>query len=343
MNRMSKQAIPRGRPRRATEQSQLDLACAAVAHGGRRAILDHLAQAGELTVSEIATAFPQTSRQSISAHLRTLRRAKLVESQRRYRDEATAADGRERHYRASPQALVLVQQWVEHYSGFWTNKLDELALLAEGQPAPPQQTLSSAPMRTPVPVSLSAGPVSLVPLGTQHYPEIEAALVFRKLWTLSSSPMQTAQDARDYLDTALQEEASGRGVPFAILVTDRHGKPQFAGSTRFMNIAIEHGRLEIGWTWLLPQFQRSGVNRRVKFLQLMHCFEELGCRRVEFKGHARNERSRVALAGIGASFEGILRQHMRMPDGSWRDTFYCSVIAPEWPEVKARLESSIRA
>ena len=108
-----------------------------------------------------------------------------------------------------------------------------------------------------------------------------------------------------------------------------------------MSIVPEHRRLEIGWTWVGTAFQRTGANREAKLLQLGHAFEVLGANRVEFKTHAGNERSRTALAGIGATFEGIFRSHMIMPDGSIRDSAYFSVIADEWPAVKAGLVASL--
>ena len=99
----------------------------------------------------------------------------------------------------------------------------------------------------------------------------------------------------------------------------------------------EHKRLEIGWTWVGTAYQRSGANREAKLLQLTHAFETLEANRVEFKTHSRNEPSRNALAGIGATFEGVFRHHMIMPDGSLRDSAYFSITNVEWPTVKARL------
>ncbi|MGH6719586.1 MAG: GNAT family N-acetyltransferase, partial [Alphaproteobacteria bacterium] len=113
------------------------------------------------------------------------------------------------------------------------------------------------------------------------------------------------------------------------------------GSSRFLSIVPEHRRLEIGWTWVGTAFQRTGANREAKLLQLSHAFETLNANRVEFKTHSRNEGSRTALAGIGATFEGIFRNHMIMPDGSIRHSAYFSVIAEDWPEVKTRLQASL--
>ena len=114
------------------------------------------------------------------------------------------------------------------------------------------------------------------------------------------------------------------------------------GSSRYLSIVPEHRRLEIGWTWVGTAFQRTGANREAKLLQLTHAFETLGANRVEFKTHSRNERSRTALAGIGATFEGVFRNHMIMPDGSIRHSAYFSVIAEEWPAVKAALVDAPR-
>ena len=101
-----------------------------------------------------------------------------------------------------------------------------------------------------------------------------------------------------------------------------------------MNIVLEHRRLEIGWTWVARDWQRTGANREAKLLMLGHAFDDLGCRRVEFKTDSLNEPSRTALLGIGAQFEGIFRNHMVMPGGRMRHSAYYSVIDEEWPAVR---------
>jgi RimJ/RimL family protein N-acetyltransferase len=115
------------------------------------------------------------------------------------------------------------------------------------------------------------------------------------------------------------------------------------GSTRFLSIDRVNRHLEIGWTWVAPRFHGSGVNDEAKLLQLTHAFETLGCHRVQFKTDSLNERSRGALAGIGASFEGVFRNHMVMPDGRLRHSAWYSVVAEEWPSVKAHLEARLDA
>ena len=141
-----------------------------------------------------------------------------------------------------------------------------------------------------------------------------------------------------WFDTALANQDAGTERPFATIDL---ASGRAIGSSRFLSIVPEHRRLEIGWTWVGIAYQRTGANREAKLLQLAHAFETLGANRVEFKTHARNERSRNALAGIGATFEGVFRNHMVMPDGSLRDSAYFSIVADEWPAVRAELERGL--
>jgi RimJ/RimL family protein N-acetyltransferase len=99
--------------------------------------------------------------------------------------------------------------------------------------------------------------------------------------------------------------------------------------------------VEIGMTWILPQWQRTRVNTEAKFLQLSYCFEEAGVERVEFKTDALNARSRAAIARLGAREEGTMRSHMRRENGTLRDSVYFAITLPEWPLVKTRLESML--
>ena len=138
--------------------------------------------------------------------------------------------------------------------------------------------------------------------------------------------------------SALANASAGSELPFATI--DRaSGRP--IGSTRFMSIVPEHRRLEIGWTWLGRDWQRTGANREAKYLQMRHAFEVLGANRVEFKTDSRNEAARGGLLGAGTTFEGIFRNHMVMPDGPLRHSAWYSVIASEWPAVKMALEASL--
>lgn len=138
-------------------------------------------------------------------------------------------------------------------------------------------------------------------------------------------------DARQWIDEAL---AAPGHLPFAIVET---GKDKPIGSTRYLNIRPQHRSLEIGWTWLGQEWQRTAINTEAKLLLLSHAFERLGCVRVEFKTDARNERSQEALKRIGATREGVMRNHMIVQNNYVRDSVYFSIIDKEWERVKKRL------
>jgi RimJ/RimL family protein N-acetyltransferase len=135
-----------------------------------------------------------------------------------------------------------------------------------------------------------------------------------------------------WFDMALATENE---VPFVVIVAD-----QPAGSTRFGNIEPLHRRAEIGWTWLERNQWGTGVNVETKFLLLSRAFDDWGAMRVEFKTDARNLRVRGALLGIGATFEGIFRKHMVLPD-SIRDSAWYAITDDDWPAVKEMLEAKI--
>jgi RimJ/RimL family protein N-acetyltransferase len=132
----------------------------------------------------------------------------------------------------------------------------------------------------------------------------------------------------------LIEYVNGAGTGF--YTVDR-ATGEIVGGTALLAPDELNRSLEIGATWITPSHQRSAVNTEAKLLQLTHAFDVLGCERVYLKTDARNERSRAAIARIGAVEEGTLRRHMVLPDGTWRDSVYFSVIRPEWPAVKERL------
>ena len=138
-------------------------------------------------------------------------------------------------------------------------------------------------------------------------------------------------DTRQWIDEAL---AAPSQLPFAIVET---GKNRVIGSTRYLNIRREHRSLEIGWTWLGEEWQRTGINTEMKLLLLTHAFDQLGCVRVEFKTDARNLRSQRALERIGAQREGVMRNHMIVQGNFVRDSVYFSVIDSDWPQVRERL------
>ena len=189
------------------------------------------------------------------------------------------------------------------------------------------------------PVTLEGSIVRLEPLSLDHVAGLAAVALDPAIWRWTIARPTTEADLRAWAETAIAARDAGTELPFATI--DRaSGRP--IGSSRYMSVVLEHRRLEIGWTLVGTGFQRTGANREAKLLMLGHAFDTLGCRRVEFKTDALNEKSRTALLGIGAKFEGIFRNHMVMPDGRMRDSAYYSVIDSEWPEVRAALEASLR-
>lgn len=187
------------------------------------------------------------------------------------------------------------------------------------------------------PVVLEGDRVRLEPLRREHLADLAEVAFDEPLWRYTlARPTDTAA-LEAWLEAALDAADAGTEVPFATI--DRASNKAI-GSTRFLAIVPEHRRAEIGWTWVATAFQRTGANREAKRLQLEHAFEWLDANRIEFKTDSLNEKSRTALAALGATFEGTFRNHMIMPDGRLRHSAYFSVIREEWPAVKARLTAS---
>jgi RimJ/RimL family protein N-acetyltransferase len=191
-------------------------------------------------------------------------------------------------------------------------------------------------VRAPDRVVLAGRFVRLEPLEERHRDDLLAAAAqdaatFRYLFTDLSAgasvwPGYLADAMKpEYISWATVDAATGRAV----------------GSTRFLDIAPEHGRLEIGWTWIAPTHQRTATNTEAKLLQLGYAFDELGANRVALKTDERNVRSQEAITRLGAVREGVLREQFRMPDGFMRSSVYFSILAAEWPAVKVRLEERL--
>ena len=188
------------------------------------------------------------------------------------------------------------------------------------------------------PVVLEGDRVRLEPLRADHLADLSLVAFDPLLWRWTIMGPQDEAGLRRWVETALANADAGVERPFATI--DR-ASGRAIGSSRYLSIVPEHRRLEIGWTWVGTAYQRTGANREAKLLQLSHAFETLDAQRVEFKTHSRNERSRNALAGIGATFEGVFRNHMIMPDGSVRHSAYFSITSEEWPAVKARIVAGL--
>jgi N-acetyltransferase len=174
-------------------------------------------------------------------------------------------------------------------------------------------------------VRLEGRVVVLEPLGPEHADGLRAAAADERIWA-----WMVTRDVEAWIEHALSEEER---QAFAVLLDG-----VVVGSTSYMSLAPEHLRLEIGNTWMNPSSWGTGANVEAKYLLLRHAFEELGCRRVEFKTDALNERARGALAALPAEFEGIHRKHMLVRDGERRDSAWYAVIDDDWPEVRAALE-----
>ncbi len=188
------------------------------------------------------------------------------------------------------------------------------------------------------PVTLSGRLVRLEPLELTHVRSLAEVALDPTLWQWTLARPVDEAGVRAWAESAIAARAAGTDYPFVTLEAST-GRP--IGSSRYLNIVLEHRRVEIGWTWVAKEWQRTGANREAKLLMLDHAFDALGCRRVEFKTDSLNEPSRTALLGIGAQFEGIFRNHMVMPDGRMRHSAYYSVIDEEWPAVRTALERSL--
>ena len=190
------------------------------------------------------------------------------------------------------------------------------------------------------PITLSGRHVRLEPLSLEHIEPMYAAASDQELWRWTTSHIASIADMREYVESALDAQRAGRALPFA---TVDASSGEIIGSTRFGNIDPANGRVEIGWTWLRRDHQRTACNTEAKYLMLRHAFDVLGCMRVELKTDALNERSRAAIKRIGAVEEGTLRAHMKTASGRVRDTVYYSILGREWPAVRARLEEMLEA
>lgn len=185
------------------------------------------------------------------------------------------------------------------------------------------------------PLILEGRHVRLEPLSTAHEESLVVAAGDGELWNSAVTIVPDRATAAAYIAAALGGQARGLELPFVIV---RKSTGRVVGSTRFYSVERDRRRVEIGYTWLASSAQRTGVNTEAKLLLLTHAFEVWGCIRVGFATDVLNRQSRTAILRLGAKQEGVLRNHMIMPDGRRRDSVFFSIIGAEWPEVKARLE-----
>jgi RimJ/RimL family protein N-acetyltransferase len=191
------------------------------------------------------------------------------------------------------------------------------------------------------PVTLTSGRVTLEPLARRHEAELAEAVKDGELWRLWYTSVPSPEGMGAEIERRLGLQAAGSMLPFAVVDGvdgEGAGPGRAIGMTTYMNVDAANKRVEIGSTWYASSAQRSDLNTRCKRLLLGHAFETLGCIAVEFRTHFFNRPSRAAIERLGARLDGILRSHQVAPNGTLRDTCVYSIIAAEWPTVKAHLE-----
>jgi RimJ/RimL family protein N-acetyltransferase len=186
------------------------------------------------------------------------------------------------------------------------------------------------------PVVLEGRYVRLEPMTEEHVPALAEIGLGQDFWGfMVYGQMETREDMLNWVRDILIRAQKGTDLPFIVV---HLASGRVAGATRYLNIMSDDRGLEIGGTWYGPEFQRTVVNTECKYLLFKQAFEELGCIRVQLKTDSRNERSQKAIERIGAKKEGILRNHMILPDGHIRDSVYYSILDSEWPDVKKKIE-----
>lgn len=190
-----------------------------------------------------------------------------------------------------------------------------------------------------MPVTLEGKFVRLEPLTEAHVPALTEIGVGQPFWHfMLYGDMDSVEDMHNWVTDILARAQRGTDLPFVVIHLE---SGRVAGATRYLNIMPPDRGLEIGGTWYGVEFQRTPVNTECKYLLLRHAFETLGCIRVQLKTDSRNERSQKAIERLGAVKEGILRNHMILPDGRYRHSVYYSILDTEWPGVKMRLEEML--
>ncbi|MCF7220837.1 GNAT family N-acetyltransferase [Marilutibacter chinensis] len=184
------------------------------------------------------------------------------------------------------------------------------------------------------PVALEGEGVRLEPMRAGHAEGLARACADGRLWELWFTSVPRPEAMAAHVDAFLDRQARGEAMPMVVV---RRSDGEVLGQTSFFGLDLAAPRAEIGYTWYAASAQRTAVNTETKLLMLSHAFEARGCIAVEFRTHWFNHRSRAAIARLGAKQDGVLRNHQRLPDGSFRDTVVFSIIQSEWPAVKRNL------
>ncbi|NUO65413.1 MAG: GNAT family N-acetyltransferase [Gemmatimonadaceae bacterium] len=187
-------------------------------------------------------------------------------------------------------------------------------------------------------VTLSGRHVRLEPLERAHVEALIPIAQDPELWRIGMESAGSPELMRAYVERALAARDAGLALPF---VTVEQKSGTVVGSTRFGNYDRVHRRIEIGWTWIAAPWQRTAVNTEAKLLMLAHAFETLELRRVELKTDVLNARSRAAILRLGATEEGVFRQHVATWNGRVRDSVWFSILGGEWPAVRERLVAKL--
>jgi len=188
-------------------------------------------------------------------------------------------------------------------------------------------------------IVLESENVKLVPLTVEHANELVAAAADGELWKLWYTSVPTQESIHKYIEFALEQKSKGLSIPFAV-VDKNSGK--VVGSTRYCNADNVNQRVEIGYTWYSQSSQRTSINTECKILLLSHAFEVLNAIAVEFRTNWFNQASRAAISRLGAKQDGVLRNHQKLSNGSYRDTVVFSILNSEWLGVKINLEHKLK-
>ncbi len=180
--------------------------------------------------------------------------------------------------------------------------------------------------------------IRLEPMTLEHLPALEAVAFDDRIWRYMLNRVNSPSNLREWVENALRLEATGAVMPW-VTVLKENGR--VVGSTRFMELDGRHRTIELGSTWLATEFHGAGLNAEAKLLQLTFAFEQLKLNRVALKTHHENLQSQAAMRKIGATQEGIFRNHYVMLDGSQRHSVWFSIIREEWPRVRSLLEKRL--
>jgi len=187
---------------------------------------------------------------------------------------------------------------------------------------------------------LEGSHVRLEPLTREHLPALEAIVFDGRIWRYMNARVETRKDLEAWLEVTLKLAEKGAQRPW-VTVLKRDNR--VVGSTRFIDLDMQHKTVEIGHTWITPELHAAGVNPGAKLLQLTYAFETLGLNRVAFKTHHENLQSQAAIRKLGAVYEGTFRNHYVLPDGSLRHSVWFSITKEEWPAVREGLRQRVEA